>query len=235
MKHSMAVRFTLLAALSALALVAGTAVARQKKPNIVIIWGDDIGQSNVSAYSHGLMGTKPRTSIGSLKRGCALPIVMANKAARRGERRSSPASVAIAPARPKSECRGLPWGCEAGDATIAELLKAHGYATGQFGKNHLATATNTCPPFTGSTSLRRALPPERREEPEAAGLPERPGVPRQVRPSRRAGLQGPTTDDATVDPRFGKVGKQIIKDTGPLTKKRMETVTTISPTGGGLH
>ena len=114
------------------------------------------------------------------------------------------------------------------DRTIAALLKTHGYATGQFGKNHLGDRNEFLPTVHGFDEFYGALhhlnaaeEPELPDYPKNEGLPELPG---EVRTARRAAPLARTRDDKTVDPRFGKVGKQGLEDTGPLNKKRMVTI-----------
>ena len=119
-----------------------------------------------------------------------------------------------------------PSACSAEDITIAEALKPLGYATGQFGKNHLGDRNEFLPTVHGFDEFFGNLYHlNAEEEPEQPDYPQGPAIPRQVRPARRAqDARPPTRDDPTVDPRFGKVGRQTIEDTGPLTKKRMETI-----------
>ena len=196
-----------------------------KKPNIVIIWGDDIGQSNVSAYSRGLMGYQTPNIDRVAKEGMIFTDYYAEQSCTAGRASFITGQSGLRTGLTKVGLPGATLGLQKEDPTIAELLKAQGYATGQFGKNHLGDR-NEYPAHRARLRrvLRQPLPPQRRGRAGTARLSEGPGVPRQVRPARRAGLQGLATDDATVDPRFGKVGKQVCTDTGPLTKKRMETI-----------
>ena len=154
-----------------------------------------------------------------------------------GRARSSPASTGLRTGLTKVGLPGATLGLQKEDPTIAELLKPHGYATGQFGKNHLGDRNEFLPTVHGFDEFYGNLYHlNAEEEPEHPDYPEGPGVPPEVRPARRARLQGHDTDDPTVDPRFGKVGKQTIKDTGPLTKKRMETIDDdIADRGRRLH
>ena len=118
-------------------------------------------------------------------------------------------------------------GLQAEDPTIAELLKPQGYATGQFGKNHLGDQNEYLPTVHGFDEFFGNLYHlNAEEEPETAGLADGEGLPRF---HERFGPRGvlhcwaTDTDDPTEQPRWGRVGKQKIEDTGPLTKKRMET------------
>jgi arylsulfatase len=122
---------------------------------------------------------------------------------------------------------GAAQGLQARDVTIAQLLKAQGYATGQFGKNHLGDRNEFLPTVHGFDEFYGALYHlNASEEPEQPDFPKAPDYPNFLAKFGPRGVidcKATTTDDETVDPRFGKVGKQTIKDTGPLTKKRMET------------
>ena len=123
---------------------------------------------------------------------------------------------------------GAPVGLQAEDATIAELLKPLGYATGQFGKNHLGDLNKFLPTVHGFDEFFGNLYHlNAEEEPEAANYPPEKDFP-EFR--KRFGPRGvihswaTDTDDATEQPRWGRVGKQRIEDTGALTRKRMETI-----------
>ncbi len=118
-------------------------------------------------------------------------------------------------------------GLQAEDPTIAELLKNHGYATGQFGKNHLGDRNEYLPTGHGFDEFLGNLDHlNAEEEPELPDYPspkDFPGFIKQFGPRGVLHCYATDQDDATVHERFGRVGKQKIKDTGPLTKKRMET------------
>ena len=134
---------------------------------------------------------------------------------------------------------GAAQGLQARDVTIAQLLKAQGYATGQFGKNHLGDRNEHLPTVHGFDEFYGALYHlNASEEPEQRDYPKDPDRTSSPSSARAAcwTARPSTSDDATVDPRFGKVGKQTIKDTGPLTKKRMETCDDdFADRVGGLH
>ena len=197
------------------------------KPNIVIIWGDDIGQSNVSAYSHGLMGYQTPNIDRIASEGMMFTDYYAEQSCTAG--RSSFITGQSRPAhrpdqgRPAGRRRS---GLRKEDPTIAELLKPQGYATGQFGKNHLGDRNEFLPTVHGFDEFYGNLYHlNAEEEPEHAGLSEGPGVPRQVRSARRARLQGRRT--RTIRPSIrasARSASRSCKDTGPLTKKRMETI-----------
>ena len=123
---------------------------------------------------------------------------------------------------------GLP-GAKAGmqkeDPTIAELLKPLGYATAQIGKNHLGDRNEFLPTVHGFDEFYGNLYHlNAEEEPEHPDYPKDPAFKEKFGPRGVLDCKATDKDDETVDPRFGKVGKQTIKDTGPLTRKRMETI-----------
>ena len=123
---------------------------------------------------------------------------------------------------------GVDIGLQKEDPTIAELLKPMGYATGQFGKNHLGDLNKYLPTAHGFDEFFGNLYHlNAEEEPENAGLPHRRGSPAHAcatAAARRHPLLGHRGGLDEVDDRYGPVGKQRIEDTGPLTKKRMETI-----------
>ncbi|MGB5374394.1 MAG: sulfatase-like hydrolase/transferase, partial [Polyangiales bacterium] len=111
------------------------------------------------------------------------------------------------------------------DPTIAELLKGQGYATGQFGKNHLGDRNEFLPTVHGFDEFYGNLYHlNAEEEPEEHDYPKNPAFKAKYGPRGVMDCKASTKDDPTVDPRFGKVGKQVCKDTGPLTRKRMVTI-----------
>ena len=120
---------------------------------------------------------------------------------------------------------GAALGLQKEDITIAEALKPLGYATGQFGKNHLGDRNEYLPTVHGFDEFFGNLYHlNAEEEPERADYPKDPAFKAKFGPRGVLKSKATDTDDPTVDPRFGPVGKQTIEDTGPLTKKRMETI-----------
>ena len=120
---------------------------------------------------------------------------------------------------------GATVGLQKEDPTIAELLKPLGYATGQFGKNHLGDRNEYLPTVHGFDEFFGNLYHlNAEEEPELPDYPKDPAFKAAFGPRGVLHCVATDTDDATVEPRWGRVGKQTITDTGPLTKKRMETV-----------
>jgi arylsulfatase len=120
---------------------------------------------------------------------------------------------------------GAPVGLQARDATIAQLLKPLGYATGQFGKNHLGDRNEYLPTVHGFDEFFGNLYHLNAEEdPESRTYPDDPKFKAAFGPRGVIRCKATDRDDSTEQPRWGLVGKQTIEDTGPLTKKRMETI-----------
>ncbi len=195
------------------------------KPNIVVIWGDDIGQSDISAYSHGLMGFKTPNIDRVAKEGMMFTDIYAEQSCTAGRSSFITGQSGLRTGMTKVGLPGSPLGLQKEDPTIAELLKPLGYATGQFGKNHLGDRNEFLPTVHGFDEFYGNLYHlNAEEEPELPDYPKAPGFREKFGPRGVMDCKASATDDPTVDPRFGKVGKQIIKDTGPLTKERMVTI-----------
>jgi arylsulfatase A-like enzyme len=211
---------------SAALLFAGAAGAQQaKRPNIVVIFGDDIGMWNVGAYSHGMMGRTP--NIDRIGREGMLftdhygqPSCTAGRAA---------FITGQLPLRTGMTTIGIPGstrGIQKTDPTLATVLKTQGYATGQFGKNHLGDRNEFLPTVHGFDEwFGNLYHLNAEEEPEQLDYPGQRSPEYLQRMGPRGVLHARATDkdDATTDPKFGRVGRQRIENTGPLTRKRMET------------
>ncbi|MGQ0635208.1 MAG: arylsulfatase [Planctomycetaceae bacterium] len=196
-----------------------------KKPNICIIWGDDVGQSNVSAYSHGLMGYRTPHIDRVAKEGMLFTDYYAEQSCTAGRASFITGQHGLRTGLTKVGLPGATLGLRKEDPTIAELLKPFGYATGQFGKNHLGDRNEFLPTVHGFDEFFGNLYHlNAEEEPELRDYPKDPAFRAKYGPRGVLDCKATDKDDTTVDPRFGKVGKQTIKDTGPLTKKRMETI-----------
>jgi len=217
---------TLLALAAGLMLIGPAAQAADaKKPNIVIIWGDDIGQSDISVYSHGLMGFKTPNIDRVAKEGVMFTDYYAEQSCTAGRSSFITGQSGLRTGNTKVGMPGAAQGLQARDVTIAQLLKAQGYATGQFGKNHLGDRNEHLPTVHGFDEFYGALYHlNASEEPELPDYPKDPAFRAKFGPRNVLDSKASATDDTTVDPRFGKVGKQSIADAGPLTKKRMETI-----------
>ena len=199
----------------------------QKKPNILVIWGDDIGIWNLSCYSSGMMGYQTPNIDRIAKEGMKFTDCYAEQSCTAGRSSFITGQSVYRTGLSKVGVPASPIGLQAEDPTIAELLKPLGYATGQFGKNHLGDLNKYLPTAHGFDEFFGNLYHlNAEEEPE---LPDYPNPKDFPHFRERFGPRGvmhswaTDTDDPTDEPRWGRVGKQKIEDTGPLTKKRMET------------
>ena len=204
---------------------ASGAQAQDKKPNIVIIWGDDIGQSNISAYSHGVMGYKTPNIDRIAKEGMMFTDYYGEQSCTAGRASFITGQSGLRTGMTKVGLPGASLGLQKEDPTIAELLKPLGYSTGQFGKNHLGDRNEFLPTVHGFDEFYGNLYHLiAEEEPELPDYPKEPAFRAKFGPRGVLDCKASGTDDATVDPRFGKVGRQACKDTGPLTRARMVTI-----------
>ncbi len=215
---------TIAATLLTLGTVA-TLSAANEKPNILIIWGDDIGQSNISAYSHGVMGYKTPNIDSIAKQGTMFTDYYAEQSCTAGRASFITGQSGLRTGMTKVGLPASTLGLQKEDPTIAELLKPMGYATGQFGKNHLGDRNEFLPTVHGFDEFYGNLYHlNAEEEPENVDYPKDPAFLAKFGPRGVMDCKATEKDDVTIDPRFGKIGKQECKDTGPLTKKRMETI-----------
>jgi arylsulfatase len=203
----------------------GQAARDGKKPNILVIFGDDIGQSNVSAYTHGLMGYHTPNIDRIAREGMLFTDYYAEQSCTAGRSSFITGQCTLRTGLSKVGIPAAPVGLQSRDATIAQLLKPLGYSTGQFGKNHLGDKNEYLPTVHGFDEFFGNLYHlNAEEEPELFNYPRDPKFRALFGPRGVLRCKATDKDDPTVDPRFGKVGKQTIEDTGPLTKKRMETI-----------
>src|SRR5215468_8983058 len=200
----------------------------QTKPNILVIWGDDIGITNLSCYSDGVMGYRTPNIDRIAKEGMRFTDCYAEQSCTAGRSSFITGQSVYRTGLSKVGVPASPIGLQAEDPTIAELLKPLGYATGQFGKNHLGDRNEYLPTVHGFDEFFGNLYHlNAEEEPELPDYPNEKDFPefrKKFGPRGVIHSWATDKDDPTVDPRFGNVGKQKIEDTGPLTKKRMETV-----------
>jgi arylsulfatase len=205
--------------------VLASAQAADKKPNILIIWGDDIGQFNLSAYNMGMMGYKTPNIDRLAKEGALFTDFYGQQSCTAGRAAFITGQSPIRTGLTKVGLPGAKEGITAADPTLANLLKPLGYMTGQFGKNHLGDRNDMLPTVHGFDEwFGNLYHLNAEEEPENADYPKDPKFKAMFGPRGVLDCKATDVDDPTDDPRFGKVGKQTIKDTGPLTKKRMETI-----------
>ncbi len=202
-------------------------MATSKKPNILVIWGDDIGIANLSCYTHGLMGYQTPNIDRLAKEGMLFTDAYGEQSCTAGRASFITGQSGFRTGLTKVGVPAATVGLQAEDVTIAELLKNHGYATGQFGKNHLGDLNKFLPTVHGFDEFFGNLYHlNAEEEPEMYDYPPEEDFPKfKERFGPRGVLHCWATeeDDPTEHPRWGRVGKQKITDTGPLTKKRMET------------
>lgn len=196
-----------------------------KKPNVLIIWGDDIGISNISAYSSGLMGYMTPNIDRIATEGERFLQYYGEQSCTAGRAALITGQHGIRTGLTKVGYPGAPMGMSQLDPSIGGIMKNLGYATGQFGKNHVGDRNENLPTVNGFDEFFGNLYHlNAEEEPELPDYPKDPAYLAKYGPRGVLKCTATTADDGTVDPRFGKIGKQRIEDTGPLTKKRMETV-----------
>jgi arylsulfatase len=197
-------------------------------PNILVIWGDDIGITNLSCYSDGLMGYRTPNIDRIANEGMRFTDSYGEQSCTAGRSSFITGQSVFRTGLSKVGMPGADVGLQAEDATIAELLKPLGYATGQFGKNHLGDLNKYLPTVHGFDEFFGNLYHlNAEEEPESANWPSQEDFPTfnaRFRPRGVLHSWANDADDDTVQGRYGRVGRQRIEDTGPLTKKRMETI-----------
>jgi arylsulfatase len=184
-------------------------MAQDKKPNILIIWGDDIGQFNISAYNMGMMGYKTPNIDRIGKEGAVFTDWYGQQSCTAGRAAFITGQSPIRTGLTKVGLPGAPEGMKKEDPTIATLLKQLGYVTGQFGKNHLGDRDEMLPTNHGFDEFFGNLYHLNAEE-----EPEHSDYPKDAEFKKKFGPRG--VIHSYADGR--------IEDTGPLTKKRMETI-----------
>jgi arylsulfatase A-like enzyme len=214
-----------------LGLIASAPASGQaKKPNILVIMGDDIGISNIGVYSHGMMAGKTPNLDKLAKEGMLLTDYYAEASCTAGRANFIMGELPIRTGMTTVGQAGAAIGIPAEAVTIATILKSQGYATGQFGKNHLGDKNEFLPTVHGFDEFFGYL-----YHLDAMEDPFHPNYPQNllnvVGPRNLLHSWATTTDDATEMPRWGKIGKQKIQDEGPLpphptngVKYNMETV-----------
>jgi arylsulfatase A-like enzyme len=214
------------AVIAAAASISAPAAAQdQQRPNILIIWGDDIGQFNISAYNMGMMGYRTPNIDRIAQEGALFTDWYGQQSCTAGRAAFITGQSPIRTGLTKVGLPGALEGLKKEDPTIAELLKPLGYVTGQFGKNHLGDRNDMLPTVHGFDEwFGNLYHLNAEEEPENPDYPKNPAFKARFGPRGVLHCFATQTDDPTVDPRFGKMGKQKCEDTGPLTRKRMETI-----------
>jgi len=200
-------------AAAAVALAAATGASAQGKPNILVLWGDDIGTWNISHNSRGMMGYQTPNIDRIASEGVAFTDYYAQQSCTAGRAAFISGSVPVRSGMTKVGLPGAKQGWQKTDVTMATVLKGQGYATGQFGKNHQGDLDEHLPTAHGFDEFLGTLYHlNAEEEPENFDYPKNPEFRKKFGPR---GVLHTWAD--------GK-GGQRIENTGPLTKKRMETI-----------
>jgi arylsulfatase len=196
-----------------------------RKPNILFIMGDDIGWFNVSAYNMGIMGYRTPNIDRIGREGAVFTDWYGQQSCTAGRAAFITGQSPIRTGLTKVGLPGAALGLNPLDPSVADVMKSLGYATGQFGKNHLGDRNEHLPTVHGFDEFFGNLYHLNAEE-----EPQNPDYPKDPRFRARFGPRGvlkckaSDRDDPTVDPAFGRVGRQVIENTGALDTKRMETV-----------
>jgi arylsulfatase A-like enzyme len=193
------------------------------KPNIVVIMGDDIGWFNIGAYHQGIMAGKTPNLDKLAAEGMRFTDYYAEASCTAGRANFITGELPIRTGLTTVGQAGSPIGMPDEAPTIATVLKSMGYATGQFGKNHLGDLNQFLPTVHGFDEFFGYLYHlDAMEDPSHRNYPK--DLIASVGPRNMVHSWATDTDDPTVMPRWGKVGKQKIEDAGTLYPKRMETV-----------
>jgi arylsulfatase A-like enzyme len=200
-------------------------MAEKAKPNILFIMSDDIGWFNISCNNNGIMGYRTPNIDRIAKEGANFTDFYGQQSCTAGRAAFITGQSPIRTGLTKVGMPGSTVGIRPEDPTIGQFLKNLGYATGQFGKNHLGDRNEHLPTVHGFDEFFGNLYHlNAEEEPEYPDYPKDPNFRKKFGPRGVLKCKATDKDDPTVDPVFGKVGKQTIENTGPLTRKRMETV-----------
>ncbi len=219
------------AALAAAAAMLGVAVPAQaqapaataKKPNIVVIMADDVGWFNIGAYHRGIMSGRTPNLDKLAKSGMLFTDYYAEASCTAGRANFITGQLPIRTGLTTVGQAGSPIGMPADAPTIARVLSSMGYATGQFGKNHLGDLNKFLPTVHGFDEFFGYLYHlDAMEDPSHRNYPQ--NLLNQVGPRNMVHSWATDVDDKTVQPRWGAIGKQKIEDAGTLYPKRMETV-----------
>jgi len=222
-----------LAATSAVVMLiaSGIATAQDKQPNILVLWGDDIGTWNISHNNRGMMGYRTPNIDRIAAEGVSFTDYYAQQSCTAGRAAFIGGSVPVRSGMTKVGLPGAAEGWQETDVTMATVLKSQGYATGQFGKNHQGDRNEHLPTnhgfdefFGNLYHLNAEEEPENFDYPGDMVLKSGKTFLETFGPRGVMHCYATDTVDKTEDPRFGRMGKQRCEDTGPLTKKRMETV-----------
>ena len=196
-----------------------------RKPNILFIMADDIGWFNVSCNNNGIMGYRTPNIDRVANEGANFTDFYGQQSCTAGRAAFITGQSPIRTGLTKVGMPGATLGLSAEDPSVGEFMKHFGYATGQFGKNHLGDRNEHLPTVHGFDEFFGNLYHlNAEEEPEYPNYPKDPAFRKQFGPRGVMRSKATDKDDSTEDPQFGRVGKQTIENTGPLSRKRMETV-----------
>jgi arylsulfatase A-like enzyme len=199
---------------------AHTQAADAKKPNIVVIMSDDVGWFNIGAYNRGIMGGRTPNLDKLASEGMLFTDYYAEASCTAGRANFITGELPIRTGMTTVGQAGSPIGIPAQAVTIATTLKSMGYATGQFGKNHLGDLNEFLPTVHGFDEFFGYLYHlDAMEDPWHPNYP--PALRDTVGPRHLVHSWATSVDDATVQPRWGKIGKQKIEDAGPLPPNPM--------------
>ncbi len=197
--------------------------AESKQPNIIFIMGDDIGWYNIGAYHQGMMAGKTPNLDKLASEGMRFTDYYAEASCTAGRANFITGELPVRTGLTTVGQAGSPVGIPEQAVTIATALKANGYATGQFGKNHLGDLNKFLPTVHGFEEFFGYLYHlDAMEDPSHRNYPQ--ALRDTVGPRNMVHCFSSETDDQTIQPRWGKIGKQRIEDAGELYPKRMETV-----------
>jgi len=203
--------------------VMNSAQAQAQRPNIVFIMGDDIGWSNIGVYNQGMMAGRTPNLDQLAAQGMRFTDYYAEASCTAGRANFITGEIPLRTGLTTVGQAGSPQGMPDEAPTIAAVLKSMGYATGQFGKNHLGDLNRFLPTVHGFDEFYGYLYHlDAMEDPCHANYPSQ--LKATVGPRNMLHSYATNVDDPTVQPRWGKVGKQKIEDAGELCPKRMETV-----------
>ena len=198
---------------------------KTSKPNILFIMADDIGWFNVSCYNHGIIGYSTHNIARISKEGAMFTDFYGQQSCTAGRAAFITGQSPVRTGLTKVGMPGATLGLSAEDPSVGQFMKNFGYATGQFGKNHLGDRNEHLPTLHGFDEFFGNLYHlNAEEEPEYPNYPKDPAFRKKFGPRGVLRCKAVDKDDTTVDEQFGKVGKQTIENTGPLSRKRMETV-----------
>ncbi|WBT36562.1 arylsulfatase [Hyphomicrobium sp. DMF-1] len=200
-------------------------MAKSDKPNVLFIMSDDIGWFNLSCYNHGIMRYRTPNLDRIAREGAMFTDFYGQQSCTAGRAAFITGQSPIRTGLTKVGLPGAKLGLSFDDPSVAEFMKHFGYATGQFGKNHLGDRNEHLPTVHGFDEFFGNLYHlNAEEEPETPDYPKGQEFRKKYGPRGILKCWATDKDDKTVDPQFGMVGKQKIENTGPCGKKRMETI-----------